>query len=633
MGPKKKHVVVYTDDPDEGGVAIYNHAILCGLAKAGYPVTCVQTARDNPMVARQRELGVRHHWLDYHTRKDFGRTANNHADAEAVFAATRPDVVLFTNCSVYSHNAAKNVAIRLGIPFIVVEGYVVPLQQLNPEAAWFLFFLENHYKHARAVIAVSQENLSLLRRFYKLAPGKGEVVHYGRPSGYFEPRSEETRGRLRDSVGIPDDAVLCLTVGRLEPVKGYNLQVEAIRALKEKEIWSKLFFVWIGPGSQEQSLAEAIRSLGVADRVKILGQRWDIPDWLDASDIFLLPTYYEGMPLAIMEAMAKGLAVAASSVSGIPEELGDTGKLLPPPGSDPAGTVREMVATLENWARDESLREQVGRAARARADRMFHEDRMVHDTIQVIERAGLPKGDYVSPGFEVVRPDGCFPNMVVGNAQQASWEYLRREVPHNWYVDRRAPDTGFLSRDEAHILYNTALMFRGHRALEIGCWLGWSACHLALAGVELDVVDPVLSRPDFLESIRGCLQAAGVPMSVNLVAGFSPSQVDRLAKQANRRWSLFFIDGNYDAPAPVFDAAVCAEYAEPDALVLFHDLASPDVAQGLRYLRERGWNTRIYMTAQIMGAAWRGGCRPVGHIPDPEVPWHLPNHLRGFQAS
>ena len=49
---------------------------------------------------------------------------------------------------------------------------------------------------------------------------------------------------------------------------------------------------------------------------------------------------------------------------------------------------------------------------------------------------------------------------------------------------------GFMNRDENHILYNKALQFRGLRALEIGCWLGWSTCQVAMVGVILDVVDP-----------------------------------------------------------------------------------------------------------------------------------------------
>src|SRR5205814_87672 len=80
---------------------------------------------------------------------------------------------------------------------------------------------------------------------------------------------------------------------------------------------------------------------------------------------------------------------------------------------------------------------------------------------------GFPDGDYVSPGLAVIRLDAAFPNMVVGDKTSATWPYIRREVPHNWYVDRRQPSVGFVSRDEAHILYNSALRCRG-RQLEIG---------------------------------------------------------------------------------------------------------------------------------------------------------------------
>ena len=89
----------------------------------------------------------------------------------------------------------------------------------------------------------------------------------------------------------------------------------------------------------------------------------------------------------------------------------------------------------------------------------------------------FPEGDYVSPGLARIRLDDSFPNMVVGDKATATWPYLRREIPHNWYVDRRQPTVGFVNRDEAHILYNSALRCPG-RQLEIGCWLGWSACHM-----------------------------------------------------------------------------------------------------------------------------------------------------------
>jgi SAM-dependent methyltransferase len=194
-----------------------------------------------------------------------------------------------------------------------------------------------------------------------------------------------------------------------------------------------------------------------------------------------------------------------------------------------------------------------------------------------------------------------------------------------------------LNRDEAHILYNTALQFKGKKALEIGCWLGWSACHLALAGVELDVVDPLLEREDIrqsvIDSIQGALNASGVQTSVELIPGYSPQRVEEFSAQFNRKWSLIFIDGEHGGDGPLNDAIACEKLAEEDAIILFHDLTAPDVGKGLDYLKQRGWQTVVYQTMQIMGAAWRGNVEPVKHQPDPNISWQLPAHLHGYNIS
>jgi SAM-dependent methyltransferase/predicted O-methyltransferase YrrM len=249
----------------------------------------------------------------------------------------------------------------------------------------------------------------------------------------------------------------------------------------------------------------------------------------------------------------------------------------------------------------------------------------------------LPAGDYVSPGLKIILPDAYFPNMIVGDTQTCPWPYLRREIQHNWYVDRRVATVGFLSRDEAHILYNIALQFKGKKALEIGCWLGWSACHLALAGVALDVVDPLLEREEVrqsvIDSIQGALKASGVQTTVELIPGYSPQRVVEFAAQFNRKWSLIFIDGEHEGDGPLNDAIACERLAEKDAIILFHDLAAPAVAKGLDYLKQRGWNTIVYQTMQIMGAAWRGNVEPVKHQPDPNISWKLPAHLQDYNVS
>ncbi|NJK69734.1 MAG: macrocin O-methyltransferase [Microcoleus sp. SU_5_3] len=264
-------------------------------------------------------------------------------------------------------------------------------------------------------------------------------------------------------------------------------------------------------------------------------------------------------------------------------------------------------------------------------------DMTLPEKSEIANNTLLPAGDYISPGLKIILPDAYFPNMIVGDTQTCPWPYLRREIQHNWYVDRRASSVGFLSRDEAHILYNTALQFRGKKALEIGCWLGWSACHLALAGVALDVVDPLLERDEIrqsvIDSIQGALKASGVQTTVELIPGYSPQRVEAFASQFNRKWSLIFIDGEHEGDGPLNDAIACEKLAEKDAIILFHDLAAPAVAKGLDYLKQRGWNTIIYQTMQIMGAAWRGNVEPVQHQPDPNISWQLPAHLQGYDVS
>jgi glycosyltransferase involved in cell wall biosynthesis len=240
-----------------------------------------------------------------------------------------------------------------------------------------------------------------------------------------------------------------------------------------------------------------------------------------------------------------------------------------------------------------------------------------------------PLHDYVSPGLSVVRPDDAFPHMRSGDALHHPWKYLRRDVPHIWYVDERFPLMGFLNRDEATLLHNIALQFAGKRALEIGSWLGWSTCHLALAGLLVDVIDPVHEDPSLFASIEESLARSGVSDRVKLRGGRSPDSIAML----DRTWSFFFIDGDHEEPAPLRDTMACLPHAADDCAFVFHDLAAPAVAAALRFLAEKGFHVVVYQTAQIMALAWRGNVTPVAHVPDPEVAWQVPIHLAGLPIS
>jgi predicted O-methyltransferase YrrM len=241
--------------------------------------------------------------------------------------------------------------------------------------------------------------------------------------------------------------------------------------------------------------------------------------------------------------------------------------------------------------------------------------------------------DYVSEKLSVPDLAAFFPNRIAGDKAMATWPYFRKEIGHNWYVDRRDPQIGFINTDEAAILYSNARLFAGRRGLEIGAWRGWSTCHLLTAGLaSLHVVEPLLREAEWAREFSATLAAAGGAERAVLVPGFSPKAVAALG-EAGTRWSFVFIDGDHDGDAPKIDALTSARYLEPTAMILLHDLVSPYVSAALSALSEAGWRTMVYQTAQIMGVAWRGEVAPAPHRPDPTENWRLPDHLKGFAVA
>lgn len=331
---------------------------------------------------------------------------------------------------------------------------------------------------------------------------------------------------------------------------------------------------------------------------------------LDQTALCLVSTQ-RGLPSAILPTVCNWLCHFAQPMTS------DDGRVLvrPQPPYEPLGIVHQVAFTKRVFF----PLERVGGGRLSR-------------TLSYQAPSQLAADDYVSPGLSVILPDQCFPNMVRGDPASSDWRYLRRGLPHAWLVDRRIPTWGFLNRDEASILYNLALGFSGQRGLEIGCLLGWSACHIALAGLELDVIDPLLANFEVTNSVQASLKAARVPGQVRLNPGHSPAAVHQLAA-SGRTWSFFLVDGDHNGDGPLADVQACEPYAAADCAMVFHDLASPDVTRAVLYLKAQGWQVRVYHTAQIMAVAWRGAVHPVAHQPDPRVDWQIPDHVLPLLAD
>jgi glycosyltransferase involved in cell wall biosynthesis len=176
------------------------------------------------------------------------------------------------------------------------------------------------------------------------------------------------------------------TVGRLVEKKNHkNLLLALSEVVKIRRDCALLI---AGNGPLERPLQEMVSSLNLQDYVFFLGKRSDVPEILKALDVFLFPTYREGLPLALLEAMASGLPVIASDIPVVKEVFGatDMGSLVDPDA--PTEIAQAMLGMMD--LADERLR-QMGENAKQRALRDFSAARMVQGYEAVFEGASLKR--------------------------------------------------------------------------------------------------------------------------------------------------------------------------------------------------------------------------------------------------
>ncbi len=171
---------------------------------------------------------------------------------------------------------------------------------------------------------------------------------------------DDTRRRVRGELSIPDDAVVAITVANMRREKDYpNLLWAAswlCSACRPSWSWLSVRVRW------RDDVASLHRDLALGDSVRLLGYRNDVPYLLAASDVFILASAHEGLPVSIMEAMVSALPVVATAVGGVPEAVEDgvTGLLVP--AHDPEALAHALVSV----AGDRPLRAAMGAAARER---------------------------------------------------------------------------------------------------------------------------------------------------------------------------------------------------------------------------------------------------------------------------
>jgi glycosyltransferase involved in cell wall biosynthesis len=197
------------------------------------------------------------------------------------------------------------------------------------------------------------------------------LIPHGVDRARFRPADAPERSALRARLGLPGGGLLVVYAGRLLRGKGLEDLVEALARSATPS--GHLLLVGSGAGqalSVEEALKAQVAALGLGPRVTFAGHVENVEDWLRASDVFVLPSRFEALGLALVEAAACGLACIGAETGGIVDVIADgrSGLLVPP------GDVAALAAALERLARDASLREGLGQGAVLVVRERFDED-------------------------------------------------------------------------------------------------------------------------------------------------------------------------------------------------------------------------------------------------------------------
>jgi glycosyltransferase involved in cell wall biosynthesis len=222
-----------------------------------------------------------------------------------------------------------------------------------------------------ALIAVNRAALDDYAEF-GIRPRCAALIHNGVETAVY---GRGDRGLARARLGLAEDDVAVLMPARPYAGKGVGVLLDALSIIGADASTRNIpLRTFVAGGSRHVGGYRAqAASRGLADRIVFLGHRDDIPDLLAAADIVTLPSFYEGLPYAISEAMAASLPVIATRVGGIPEMIEDpaSGLLID------RGDASALAACLVRLAGDPSLRRQMGARARQLAEDRFSLERML----------------------------------------------------------------------------------------------------------------------------------------------------------------------------------------------------------------------------------------------------------------
>lgn len=295
---------------------------------------------------RLREAGVKVETLGAHSARP-----RDAAALAKIIGRERPDIV---HALMYQAiQVARMAKPQAGVPFKLISS---PRVNYRTRSTLTLAFDRWQKDRDDLLIAECQASADFLVNKQGYDPKKVKVIRNGiETAGWPASKVDRAKHRLELRLGAND--LLVGAVGRLDEQKGFDVLVESMAQLKSFPIKC----VILGEGPERVRLEGLVRKHQLEKSVWLLGERADVPAWLSSFDVYCLPSRWEGLPNALLEAMALGLPVVASAVDGVPEVVENERNGLLVAAGAPAGLANAFRRLVTEFP----LRAKLGAAASA----------------------------------------------------------------------------------------------------------------------------------------------------------------------------------------------------------------------------------------------------------------------------
>lgn len=344
------------------------------LRRRGYRVLCFSFYDSNgPMRAELEQAGIRCLDVNYQTYRGWYKRVTYQWRLTRILRAERVQAL-------HVHHATALILCGIPARLAGVKRLVMSEHGLHQ--------LKDNRRYRRSAAFYCQFATSItavepgqVQYFHNELGVPARKLHYV-PNGVRLPtRTAQRVTQARQALGLQDGSFAFFFVGRLAPEKDLGTLIEAFAQLPS-EVAERSRLYLAGDGDQRASLVAHCAALNLDNRVTFLGARSDVPDLLMAADAFVMSSRTEGLPMAMLEAMAAGVPCVATAVGGIPELLANDRGLCVPPANPTL-----LAAAMAQLAGSPQLREKLVANAMATLRSRFDLDAVVDEYLRLL---GLP---------------------------------------------------------------------------------------------------------------------------------------------------------------------------------------------------------------------------------------------------